>query len=348
MEINPPVSACVPHPIPPQCAPALPDDKPITFNLFLNWQTYKTPIHPPIYRSPPSIHPPPTPPNPQPKKMKTATLLPLLTTLLLSSTTTVSAHGYLKEIIVDGKSYPGWAPFSDPYITPAPVRYTRAYKDNGPVPDFTTADITCNVGGNVPIANNIPVKAGGTVYACLPAPPRFISPSPMSLSFANRGCTYLSSKFQWDQWGSSHSGPVMTYIARCPSGCASFKGNSGAVWVKIDQMGYDPSKTPPWGSDMLAKQGASWTVTIPKSLANGEYLLRHEILGLHVAGTRMGAQFYPSCAQVTVTGGGSANPSGVALPGAYSPDDKGILVELWRISASAPAYTPPGGPVWVG
>jgi len=61
----------------------------------------------------------------------------------------------------------------------------------------------------------------------------------------------------------------MTYIARCPNGCASFKGDSGNVWVKIDQMGYDPAKNPPWGSDMLASQGASWTVTIPKSLANG-------------------------------------------------------------------------------
>lgn len=25
--------------------------------------------------------------------------------------------------------------------------------------------------------------------------------------------------------------PVMTYIAKCPNGCASFKGDSGAVWV---------------------------------------------------------------------------------------------------------------------
>ena len=62
----------------------------------------------------------------------------------------------------------------------------------------------------------------------------------------------------------------------------------------------------------------------------------------------MGAQFYPSCAQITITGGGSANPTGVALPGAYQPDDAGILVELWRISPSNPAYTPPGGAVWQG
>lgn len=44
------------------------------------------------------------------------------------------AHGYLKTIIVGGVSYPAWEPFSDPYITPKPVRYTRSFKDNGPVP----------------------------------------------------------------------------------------------------------------------------------------------------------------------------------------------------------------------
>jgi hypothetical protein len=66
-------------------------------------------------------------------------------------------------------------------------------------------------------------------------------------------------------------------------------------------------------------------VTIPPSLAPGEYLLRHEILGLHVAGQPMGAQFYPSCTQIRVTEGGSTQlPAGIALPGAYLPDDEGV------------------------
>jgi hypothetical protein len=66
-------------------------------------------------------------------------------------------------------------------------------------------------------------------------------------------------------------------------------------------------------------------VTIPPTLAPGEYLLRHEILGLHVAGTKMGAQFYPSCTQIRVTQGGSvALPAGIALPGAYDPEDPGV------------------------
>jgi hypothetical protein len=119
-----------------------------------------------------------------------------------------------------------------------------------------------------------------------------------------------------------------SYLAQCTNNdCKSFKGDTGNVWVKIDQLAYNPAGSPPWASDLLATQGAKWRVTIPPQLAPGEYLLRHEILGLHVAGTRMGAQFYPSCTQIRVTQGGSTKlPAGIALPGAYNPEDPGVSV----------------------
>lgn len=67
---------------------------------------------------------------------------------------------------------------------------------------------------------------------------------------------------------------------------------------------------------------------------------------MHVAGQPMGAQFYPNCIQIKLTGNGSKKlPAGVAFPGAYDPQDPGILVELWRISPTAYNYTAPGGPV---
>lgn len=69
---------------------------------------------------------------------------------------------------------------------------------------------------------------------------------------------------------------------------------------------------------------STWTVRIPKSISNGEYILRHEILGLQRASKSGLAQFYPACHQVTITGGGSANPTGVAIPGAYALDDPGV------------------------
>jgi hypothetical protein len=86
----------------------------------------------------------------------------------------------------------------------------------------------------------------------------------------------------------------MNYLAKCTPNCGSFKGDTSPIWVKIEQMGFNKTANPQWGSDKLARLGAKWPITIPKSLAPGEYLLRHEILGLHVAGKRMGAQFYPS------------------------------------------------------
>ncbi|EMR70221.1 putative family 61 endoglucanase protein [Eutypa lata UCREL1] len=239
--------------------------------------------------------------------------------LILSTMSLVAGHGYLKSIAVNGESYLAWQVGQDDFVTPAPERYARKLVDNGPVPDFTTVDITCGAGGNIPAAGTIELKAGDQV------------------------------DLVWDQWGSSHSGPVFTYIAQCTNDdCGTFKGDTGDIWVKIDQLAYNPSGTPPWASDLLREQGAKWSVVVPPSLAPGDYLLRHEILGLHVAGTRMGAQFYPSCTQIRVTEGGSTKlPSGVALPGAYDPDDtEGILVELWRVNQGLVNYTAPGGTVW--
>jgi lytic cellulose monooxygenase (C1-hydroxylating) len=97
----------------------------------------------------------------------------------------------------------------------------------------------------------------------------------------------------WESWNIPHFGPVMTYLANCNGDCKTFKGDAGNVWVKIDQMAYDKSKDPAWASILLTKQNATWTVPVPPNLAPGEYVLRHEILGLQAANTRMGAQFYP-------------------------------------------------------
>lgn len=84
----------------------------------------------------------------------------------------------------------------------------------------------------------------------------------------------------------------MSYLANCSGSCETFKGNTGNVWVIIDQMAYDKTCTSACASMLLMQQNATWTVTVPPRLAPGEYVLRHEILGLQVASQRMGAQFY--------------------------------------------------------
>jgi len=71
------------------------------------------------------------------------------------------------------------------------------------------------------------------------------------------------------------------------------------------------------------------TFTIPKATPSGDYLIRVEHIGLHVAQSAGAAQFYISCGQVTVTGGGSGTPGPlVAFPGAYSATDPGILINI--------------------
>jgi hypothetical protein len=77
--------------------------------------------------------------------------------------------------------------------------------------------------------------------------------------------------------------------------------------------------------------------TIPSSLAAGDYLMRIEHIGLHVAQSVGGAQFYISCGQLTVTGGGSGSPTPlVAFPGAYVATDPSILIDIYSPVVSGP------------
>lgn len=64
------------------------------------------------------------------------------------------------------------------------------------------------------------------------------------------------------------------------------------VQVKIQEDGYNAALDPPWASKRLPTVNSTWPATIPAALRPGEYLLRHEILGLQRA-TEVGrAQFY--------------------------------------------------------
>lgn len=91
-------------------------------------------------------------------------LLAALSITTLSLLPTVLAHGYLKSVSVNGgPSFLAWQVGQDDYVAPEPVRYVRRVKDLGPVPDFTTADIICNQGGNIPAKGIIPVVPGDKV-----------------------------------------------------------------------------------------------------------------------------------------------------------------------------------------
>jgi len=63
----------------------------------------------------------------------------------------------------------------------------------------------------------------------------------------------------------------------------------GGGWFKIAEDAFDGSK---WGVDRLIANGGTQTVTIPKCIAPGQYLLRGELIALHSASSNLGAQFY--------------------------------------------------------
>lgn len=87
--------------------------------------------------------------------------------------------------------------------------------------------------------------------------------------------------------------------------------------------------------------------TIPANTPDGEYLLRVEQIALHMASQPNKAQFYLACSQIQVTGGGNGTPGPlVALPGAYSSNDPGILVNIYSIQPDS--YKAPGPAVWSG
>lgn len=100
-----------------------------------------------------------------------------------------------------------------------------------------------------------------------------------------------------------------------------------------------------WGvKDMNACCG-KMDVKIPSNLPAGDYLLRAEVIALHTAQSAGGAQFYMSCYQLTVTGGGSASPATVKFPGAYKSSDAGIQI---NIHAAVSKYVVPGPAVIEG
>ncbi|KAJ2933534.1 hypothetical protein H1R20_g3547, partial [Candolleomyces eurysporus] len=164
-------------------------------------------------------------------------------------------------------------------------------------------------------------------------------------------------------------GPATVYMARCPGSCTD--SNSRELkWFKIDHVGlirgtivYAAStwfrfildqplsacRDGDWGSGVVSKTGV-YTVTIPAALADGEYLIRHELIAIHAYWA--GPQFYIECAQLKVVGGRGKLPSDeylVSFPGAYKASDPGLNVDLYSPEApTITTYELPGPAVWTG
>ncbi|OTA89851.1 carbohydrate-binding module family 1 protein [Hypoxylon sp. CO27-5] len=200
---------------------------------------------------------------------------------------------------------------------------------NSPVTDVTSKDIACNV-GTKPVSGKCSIAAGSIATVELKQQP------------GDRSCAS-------EAIGGAHYGPVQVYMASVAD--SSSADGSSASWFKVfaDTWEKNPSGSSGdddyWGTKDINTCCGHMNVKIPSDLAPGDYLLRAEALALHTAGQSGGAQFYMTCFQLTVTGGGSAKPAGVSLPGAYKASDPGILV---NIHAPLSTYIAPGPTVYSG
>ncbi len=141
-----------------------------------------------------------------------------------------------------------------------------------------------------------------------------------------------------------HPGSLMAYLAKVPTGktAANWDG-PGTVWFKIyeDHSTFGSSAliwpsmskhstSPLYNPSNVTTGATSVSFKIPAAVPSGNYLFRIEHIGLHVAQSVGSAQFYISCGQLAVAGGGSGTPSPtVAFPGAYTATDPGILLDIY-------------------
>ena len=154
---------------------------------------------------------------------------------------------------------------------------------------------------------------------------------------------------EWTEWPVTHHGPVIDYLANCNGPCETVD-KSSLKFNKIDAVGLLEQSTGPgtagsWGSDRLRIRNNTWTVTIPSTVAQGNYVLRHEIIALHSARTINGAQNYPHCINLHVTGSGADKlPAGTLGTTLYKPGEPGIQVDIYKPlqyqMPGPPLYTP--------
>jgi len=191
------------------------------------------------------------------------------------------------------------------------VRRTDNYQTNAPITDVSSQSFRCYTGGAT--ASTASVAAGSTI-----------------------GIQASQAVY--------HDGVLNVYMAKAPGSVANWDG-SGQVWFKV----YEVSAVTNGGKSISfpANNVDRFSFAIPKSIPSGEYLVRVEHIALHAASTFQGAQFYVSCAQVSVTGGGSGQPGPlVSIPGVYTGREPGIMLNIYYPIPTT--YQQPGPTIWRG
>ncbi|PVH95596.1 lytic polysaccharide monooxygenase [Periconia macrospinosa] len=254
-----------------------------------------------------------------------------------SSLTSVAfGHSMVQEIWANGVHYNGWDPNGD----------LSAY------PNTTPGWYTTNTGGG-PVN---PVDARNRPIIC--------APGGSNANFSAPVAPGTDVRVRWFQagqsWPRGHHGPIINYIAACNGPCSTVDMTT-LKFVKISQKGWIDATSPGndnegnWATDELIANDGQWTIRIPSGLKAGEYVLRHELIALHVAFTSTGpysatgAEFYPQCVSLKVTGSGTKTiTGGVDARTLYTGAEPGLTVNIHTSGPSHPNYVIPGPAIWSG
>ncbi|KAI1459677.1 glycosyl hydrolase family 61-domain-containing protein [Annulohypoxylon moriforme] len=269
--------------------------------------------------------------------MKIPSSLAAVTAAWISLLEGVEAHTFINSVYVNGVDTGSFNGIRIPGYTGPPP----SGSPNWPVKDVESMDMRCNRLGDHQVPYTIPVKPGDNITmewrrAFRNASDQIITGAPV------------------------HQGPVMVYLTPDPPTENSF--------VKIFEkgkyaQGQRTGAAGKWATsnELMDKKGML-DVRIPKGLKAGFYLLRAELIALHLADaswkkdSHRGAEFYIDCIQLEVQGDGDVElPEGVGFPGAYEPEGPGIVYDVFcsveDIATTAPCptvYPIPGPTVWSG
>lgn len=231
------------------------------------------------------------------------------TIAILVAASVASAHTIFTQLQAGGTTYGVSYAIRDPSY-------------DGPIQDVTSNSLACNGPPNptTPSDNIINVTAGSQVQAIW---------------------RHTLTSGPDDVMDASHLGPTIAYLKKVDDALTDTGIGNG--WFKIQQDGYNSGT---WGTSTVISNGGFQSITIPKCIPNGQYLLRAEMIALHAASSSGGAQLYMECAQINITGGtGTATPATVSFPGAYSATDPGLLINIYSMTPSS-TYIVPGPAVF--
>ncbi|ETN42051.1 uncharacterized protein HMPREF1541_03990 [Cyphellophora europaea CBS 101466] len=230
-----------------------------------------------------------------------------------------AAHGIVTGIVADGQYNLGYDP-GFKYRNPPPTVAgwsIPTVEDRGFVSDLNGPDIVCHRG-----ATNgqtyVKVAAGGTL------------------------------EFQWTEWPEAHHGPMIDYLAPCGGDCTTVEKTS-LKFIKVAEAGLNNGSPAPgsWASDDMRTNNNTWVVKVPSDVAPGKYVWRHETIALHSAHESHGAQPYPQCVNVEISGSGTNDMSGgQSAEEFYSWTDPGIELNIYYPPLTS--YEIPGPPLMEG